>query len=319
MWMLSKENEMLCILCDSPEVYKLYVNSNFTIYHCKNCDFKYKQYPDAYDYNEVQYDQDGEWLARRDKIKNSLMKAREKRFNSFKKYLSPGNFLEIGPGPGWNLKYAKDNGYQPIGIETSKKNVEYIERMHGIKCFNGPLEDANLEKNSIDNILLAHLIEHIVDPRKLILDIKNILKPNGTLLIYTPNSASYTERLIGDYNSFYNTLDHISFFSPKSITYLAKLAELEVIKSYTSEAHYDFINKMIKYIQIKLTGRRCRELSHKDHDEGKIDIYSKKKIFSIVSSGTETIRKSAVIWGWIFKVFPLFGIGSELRCIMVKK
>ena len=37
-----------------------------------------------------------------------------------------------------------------------------------------------------DGIILRHVIEHLLNPRELLLKIKNLLKPNGKLYIEVP-------------------------------------------------------------------------------------------------------------------------------------
>jgi SAM-dependent methyltransferase len=308
---------MVCKICGNGKVYELYSNSIFSINHCKICDFKYKEYPEIYDFNKLQYE-DGEWIGIRDKTKKTWEKNSKKRFKELEKYLIPGSFLEIGPATGWNLKYARDYGYEPIGVETSKTNVEYIKITHGIKCFHGLLENAGIENNSIDNVLISHVIEHIPNPKQFALNVNNILNPGGRVCLFTPNAASYSERLLKDYNSFYNTFDHVSFFSPQSLNYLAQSTGFEVMNTSTDEAYYDFFNKLSKFLQVKLTGRRTRVLKN-DVKGGQIDVYSNKKIYSMVSVITEAIRKSSITWGQLFKLFGLLSMGSQLRSVWTKK
>lgn len=307
---------MVCKICGNSEVYKLYSNSVFSIFHCKTCDYKYKEYPDVYNLNELQYE-DRVWIDIRDRTKKVWKRFSKRRFKALEKYLIPGTFLEIGPGTGWNLKYAQDHGYEAIGVEMSKANVEYIEKTHGIKCFHGKLDEAGIENNSIDNVLISHVIEHIPNPKEFALDVYNVLKPGGRVYLYTPNAASYSERLLKDYNSFYNTFDHVSFFSPQSLDYLAKSIGFEVMTTYTDEAHFDFIRKLSKFLQVKLTGRRCR-LAERDTKGGKIDVYSNKKLYSMVSTVREIIIKSSLIWGQPFKFFGLLGTGSQLCSVWTK-
>ena len=308
---------MVCRLCDSADVHVLYSNNSFCIYHCQECDLKHKEYPESYDFNKMVYEDDG-WIDERDKTRSYWSKSRKKSFGSFRKFLRPGSFLEVGLGDGWFLKYALDNGYAPIGIETSKRNVEYIERVHGIRCFQGRLEDAGIEHNSTDNILLSHLLEHIENPKPFLSNINQLLKPNGRLIILTPNAASYTERLFKGDNSFYNAFDHISFFTPKSIAYAARITGFEVTKIFTREAYFDLNNKLTTYVKIKVTGRRCRFLKS-DTKGHKIDVYSSGGVYSTTLAIAGAVRRSSVVWGQIFRIFALLGMGSELGGILTKK
>ncbi|MHC4664340.1 MAG: class I SAM-dependent methyltransferase [Planctomycetota bacterium] len=235
-----------------------------------------------------------------------------------KNYLLPGEFLEIGAGPGWNLKHAQAIGYKPIGIEPSRTNVEYIRRTHRIECLVDRLEDANIKPDSIDNVWMSHVFEHVEDPRRLALNVSDILRTNGRLFIWTPNVASYAEPLFRDYCGFYNTFDHVSFFSPKSISFLASVSGLQVEYIRTGEAHYDFAWNLIQYFKVKFTGRRCR-LLRREASKGRIDVYTNKKVFSLVSAMANAFQRTSVVWGQPFKIFALAGRGSELHCILTKK
>lgn len=305
-----------CKICNSPTCY-LYENDSFVILHCPVCDFKFKIYPVDYDFNAIQYE-DGQWIAGRDTSRRQREEDRRKRFNNLKRYLISGNFLDIGPGPGWDLKQARDSGYEPIGIETSSKNVEYIKETYGIDCHNCLLADAGLSKNSIQNILVSHVIEHIPDPGAFMKEVVELLQPGGRVLIFTPNAASYSERLFKDNNSFYNTLDHISFFSPKSLRYLADLAGLRCITIQTREAHCDFCNKLVTYAKIRITGQRCRELNVKNNGSSSEGPSLENKI----SKGKRAARifhSSSKFWGQAFKLSELFGKGSELFAVLAKR
>lgn len=307
---------MICKLCRNNEIDLLYSNSDYDIYHCRECDFKQKQHHQAHDFNEEAYE-DGQWIAWRDKSRDHFRSTREKGFGTFEKYWRPGSFLEIGPGDGWFLKHAQDRGFDPIGIETSKRNVEYIEKLHGIKCFHGRLEEAAIEKNSINNVLISHLIEHIENPAELLLQIKDILAPGGVLVILTPNAVSYTERLLGRYNSFYDVLDHVSFFSPDSIVHLASATGFDVKNMFTQEGCYSFANKILHLLKIKMMGRGIASPQGDSEQQG-IDYNSNNK-FALVSTAKKAVRKSAIVWGQVFKIFAWLEKGSGLCCVLTKK
>ena len=79
-----------------------------------------------------------------------------------------------------------------------------------------------------DKVLLLDVLEHVADPQALLLRAKETLKPNGRLLISTPNVANLTVRLMLLFGKFEyqdrGILDrtHLRFFTRKSIRALAE-------------------------------------------------------------------------------------------------
>jgi len=97
--------------------------------------------------------------------------------------LKPGaRVLEIGSGLGTNLLAIKDIA-QVTAIEPAK-----LAREHSIKLGIQTLE--SMEQlpagAQFDVVLLRHIIEHLPDPRKMLLDVKPLLAPGGKLIIALP-------------------------------------------------------------------------------------------------------------------------------------
>ena len=99
--------------------------------------------------------------------------------------------LDIGTGTGYFLKLAKDRGFDVLGIEPSKRACDFARENYGITILNiSGVEDAGFQDGSFDVVTLYHVVEHLPYPQDTLKEIRRILRPNGMLLIVTPNHRS---------------------------------------------------------------------------------------------------------------------------------
>jgi SAM-dependent methyltransferase len=70
------------------------------------------------------------------------------------------------------------------------KSGQALTEEFKFKHFNTEMEIFPYEANSFDVVIFAEIIEHLTnDPCKVLREIKRVLKPNGTLILTTPNVA----------------------------------------------------------------------------------------------------------------------------------
>jgi SAM-dependent methyltransferase len=132
-----------------------------------------------------------------------------------------GLIVDVGCGSGNYLKMLQGLGWKVQGVEPSA-DAAAIARNKGIPVFHGTLEQAKLAEASAEYIILSHVIEHVPDPAAVIDECFRVLKPEGKLIIYTPNSASFGHKVFGE--SYYH-LDpprHLFLFSLQSLSKLCK-------------------------------------------------------------------------------------------------
>jgi SAM-dependent methyltransferase len=98
----------------------------------------------------------------------------------------PGSVLELGCAEGVFLEVLKSRGYHVEGVEFDS-GVAARAKQAGLKIFSGTLIEAKLPSASFDMVYSKHVIEHLPDVREVLKDIYRILKPDGVLLVATPN------------------------------------------------------------------------------------------------------------------------------------
>ena len=122
-----------------------------------------------------------------------------------------GNLLEIGCGNGNFLRnFQESNKYWNLwGSELNDSNKELINDLPNTIFYSGDLAELN---KKFDFIVMIHVLEHIINPREFINNLKSKLKKDGKIFIQVPNlEESFFDILIADHCS------HFTFDSIKRI------------------------------------------------------------------------------------------------------
>ena len=74
--------------------------------------------------------------------------------------------------------------------------------------------------NGDDVVVLSNVLEHSLDPKQMLLDVRRLLKPTGVVWISCPNSRSWLRNLFGRYWIHWHVPFHISHFSAGTLNHL---------------------------------------------------------------------------------------------------
>jgi len=168
--------------------------------------------------------------------------------------------LEMGPATGYMTRYMSEIlGCKVYCVEIDKEAAKIAE-LYSEKMIVGNLDDLEwgneLEKGSFDHIIFADVLEHLVDPWKVLTYATAFLKKNGTTLISVPNIA-HNAILIGLYNDTFRyqsrgLLDetHIRFFTSKGFLELLGRANLAPIEWLGTIATPDYTELGVDYNEV---------------------------------------------------------------------
>jgi 2-polyprenyl-3-methyl-5-hydroxy-6-metoxy-1,4-benzoquinol methylase len=95
--------------------------------------------------------------------------------------------LDIGCGTGFNLEYLRANGYnQVMGLDFSTEALGFCSNrcLTGLLCGDGAY--LPLRHESFDVIMALDLVEHLEHDEQGLHHMARLLKPNGSLIIFTP-------------------------------------------------------------------------------------------------------------------------------------
>jgi len=100
--------------------------------------------------------------------------------------LPPGKTLELGSAHGGFVALLNWTGFDATGLELSPWVVDYARQTFGIPMLFGPVEDQQIEKDSLDGIILMDVLEHLPNPVETTHHCLDLLKADGILIIQTP-------------------------------------------------------------------------------------------------------------------------------------
>lgn len=212
----------------------------------------------------------------------------ERRLKLAKKLLPPAasgqsvpTLLDVACSSGDFLDVAKTNGFDVQGVEPAPEAARTC-RDAGFDVFEGFLEDAKYKNESFDVITVFELIEHITDPVSLLRECSRILKPNGVLILNTPNANSWTRKVMRHrWEGFSLTLQggHISWFSPESMAVLAERSgfSIESIASRNVRFFEIYDTNKLVYRVAKILSQLCEYPARALGQGHEILVYLRKK------------------------------------------
>ncbi len=205
--------------------YQYYSSGNYgKIIRCNNCGLIYVN-PLGKDI-EKNYEtiEDKDYL----KSKEARIETSKRDLKEIEKYKKEGKILDIGCGPGFFLKVAKDNKWDEYGVELSKWACDYGKNT-GVNIINKRLERAKFNDKFFDVITLWDVIEHVEYPSSLLLEINRILKNDGIIVLNTPNIGSIFAKIMG--KRWWNLIGmHIYYFDKKTIRKILEKNGFKIIK-----------------------------------------------------------------------------------------
>ncbi|QQG40389.1 MAG: class I SAM-dependent methyltransferase [Candidatus Levyibacteriota bacterium] len=153
--------------------------------------------------------------------------------------------LDIGCYDGYLASLLKDclRNCEAYGIDIAKKTI-VLARQKGIIAKICDIEKGiDFESNFFDYVFAGEIIEHLYDTDFFLREIKRILKPDGTLIITTPNFVSFGRRLYylfgkgafmeQSFSLPKNAAGHIRYFTFETLKELLQLHKFEQITAFS--------------------------------------------------------------------------------------
>lgn len=150
-----------------------------------------------------------------------------------------GDYLEVGPDQGFLAQLCAQRGrfkhfwlFEP----NQTVNPELEMKVAGIphKIFPSMLDFSVTPRNQISVLSMVHVLDHLVEPRRILENMKPTLAENATVLFVTHDESSLLSRVLGQkWPPF--CLQHPQLFTPQTITHLLHSAGYTVLcvkKSY---------------------------------------------------------------------------------------
>ena len=323
--------DSVCPNCDSPVGNKFAEAGSVLLLKCPVCGLVFKpiSYLNTQDVQELQ-DSVYNDVRLRTEVE-MLYKMAGHRLEVIRQFKKKGHLLEIGCATGEFLEKAQKSGFETLGVDASKVFFDYA-KSRGLNVRNGFTEDVLKKGETFDVIVMFHLIEHILDPKKFLRDLKNRLADDGILFIVCPNINSITRKPFGYWSSVFQQPDHLIFFSDKTLMEVCEKAGYKIVSIFTKEYPHAFFSSLRGYIFLLFGPMKKRMQNYITGGDKKIKTttnkeYSSPKPVSQKPSLYKSLYKKLPYWlGWFFyPVLKPYGLwvekklgGHELCLVAVK-
>ncbi len=140
--------------------------------------------------------------------------------------------LDVGCASGNQMLRYRELGWDVTGIEVGHDACE-LARARGLTVHEGTVFDAPFDGSAFDLVILSHVIEHVLEPERVLAACAGFLAPGGVLTLSTPNADSLG---LARYGSCWYSLDaprHLMLFNPRTLRILGERAGLTVRKIVT--------------------------------------------------------------------------------------
>ena len=144
-----------------------------------------------------------------------------------------GKLLDAGCGRGISCQMFSKLGFEVEGFDVSPEVVE-IAKKRGVNAYLFDMEVDTL-KSKYDVIVCLEVLQFLVDPLKVLRNLKSVLKEDGEIMISFPNEFHLWRRikiLFGRYDFAKYDAPHLRLFHPQEIRRMVKEAGLEIVNEY---------------------------------------------------------------------------------------
>lgn len=239
-----------CDMCGSNEFSTIREwNDLSKVVQCRNCGIQFVNPMPNQEFLDHLYRRDGEehpyfqnYIQERKNRWASYNKQYRRRLRLIEKYSGgKGKLLDVGCGAGFFLKTARDRGWDPYGMDVTPKFVQFARDELQLKNVNlGSLEESEYDNHFFDVIVLWDLIEHLPYPAGFLKKLNQITRPDGLLVIWTPNAKNAAWRK-GKWMG-YTSLQHLYFFSTLTLEKTLHASGFSQVYQNTNRAKKGFFS-----------------------------------------------------------------------------
>jgi len=169
--------------------------------------------------------------------------------------------LDIGCGPGFFLKTAKDRGWRTLGLEPSRQAAAHARSL-GLDVVEGFFNaEAATTLGRFDVVHLNNVLEHVPNPQEVVRLARDLLPKGGLICLNVPNDfTAFQASAVASLKLpewWVAPPHHLNYFDFDSLSRLVKRAGFEVRERTTSFPMELFLLMGLDYTKDPALGRAC--------------------------------------------------------------
>lgn len=237
------------------------------------------------------------------------------RFKFIQKFVKKGKLFDLGAGWGHFMLAGKELGYDVYGVEISEQ--PYLYCVNDLKL---PVDHIDFfemdESKKFDVITMWDVLEHIDKADEFLQKCAKLNKPGSYLFLQVPQIDSYFAKKHKD-NWKMMGLDHVNYFSKKTITQILEKNGYEVVKIKSSfEIKLFIMYTLLPFIK-KMRGTKKQTVREANVT---INAAERQQYFNKLTKKPMWQLKLAIgIHNMLYNTLSALNIGEEMMVAARKK
>jgi SAM-dependent methyltransferase len=146
---------------------------------------------------------------------------------------SAGNLVDVGCGKGRFLRVSSTFGWSPFGIDLALSQASAAAQATAQPTVVASHELIPLASGTQGAVTAWHALEHMIEPRRFLQEVKRLLDSTGVLALEVPNFGSWQSKIAGARWFQLDPPRHLWHFTPSSIRVLLEAEGYEVLRLTT--------------------------------------------------------------------------------------
>ncbi len=141
-----------------------------------------------------------------------------------------GLVLDVGCGGGLFLNMMREQGFPVMGLDNSRQAAKLAWKQNGVAVVCGDLSHSPVVNESCAAVTMFHVLEHLLDPVAYLHSARALLRPNGRLIVQTPNASSWQFLMFGEHWNGVDVPRHLINYRQKDLENVLEYAGFEIVR-----------------------------------------------------------------------------------------
>ncbi len=239
----------------------------YQVVKCQNCQHIYTRITQPINTEQLYEDEVYRVVENRESLFDRLLNYEyAKVLEKVNRYFpEKGKRLDFGCGKGKFAWLAQKDGWEVLGVETSRPRATYAREAYALEVSSDFYEGGAYAMAPFDVITLFHVLEHLPAPKELLgALIQENMSESGLLLLEVPNLASWQAKIAKSSWLHLDLPRHLSHFTLPKLQELAEDLDLKITKVQYFSFHLGVLG-MTRSLMARLGYRKNLIYELKNH------------------------------------------------------